>query len=96
MSDLVMQSAVAELQIVILNQVVNIEHGEGNSDRDADRADRQQLHGPLNTDRAVRPDPFQRRQAHHLWAIEKKLFGTPLAGIDSELRHRPAQQFTYW
>ena len=89
-----MQRPIAELQIVIHDQVLHLPHFKGDAHRDADGADGQQLDHAFNAHRPVRPDAFQRRQTHHLRAIKEQVPRAALAGIDHELRHRLSEQFT--
>ena len=65
------ERAVAELQIVIGHEVFDLRHLERHPHADADRADRQQFDHPLDTHWAVRPNPLQRRQPHHLRPVEE-------------------------
>ena len=92
---LVVQGAVAELQVMIRHQILDVFDRERHPHGDADGTDRQKLDDPLNPHRPARPDAFERRQPHHLRLVEEKLARTPLAGIHDKLGHRLPEQFTH-
>ena len=89
------QRAVAELQIVVAHQVLDLLDLERHAHGDADRADGQQLDHALHPHRPVRTDPLQRRQPHHLRPVKEQLPRAALAGIHHELRHRLPEQLAH-
>lgn len=92
---LVMQRAVAELQIVIRHQVLDVFHGKRHTHRDADSAHGQKFDDALNPHRPPRPEAFKWRQPYHLRLVEEKLARTALARVHDELRHRLTEQYVH-
>ena len=91
----IMQGTVAELQIVIADQIFDSLDVERHAHSDAERADREQFDDAFDAQRSARSGAFQRRQADHLRAIEEQVPRAALAGIDDKLRHRLAQQLAH-
>ena len=90
---LLMQGAVAELQVVKGHEILKMIDGKGHAHADADGPDGQQLDDARHPHRAERADALHGRQAHHLGPVEKQLAGAALAGIHGKLGHRLPQQF---
>ena len=91
----IVERAVAELEFVINNEVLHLLHFERHPDGDADGPDRQELDDPLDADRPIGPEAFQRRQADHLRPVKEELPRAAFAGIDVELRHWLSKQFAH-
>src|SRR5882724_7039625 len=88
-----MQRAIAELQIVINDQVLDFLDLERDSYSDADSANGQQLHHPIHSYRPLRANPLERREPDHLWPVEKQVARTAFTRIDHKLRNGLPEQF---
>ena len=87
MPHFLVQRAVAELEIMIYDEVLDLPHLEWDAYRDAQRSHGQQLDYAIHTNGPVRSDPFQGGQTNHLGTIEKQVPRTAFAGIYYELGH---------
>src|SRR5438105_15262691 len=80
-ANFLVQRPVAELQVMIDDEVLDLPHFKGYAHGDADGTDRQQLDNAFYADGPVRTDAFQRRQTHHLRTVEEEVPRAALAGI---------------
>ena len=90
--DLLIERTVAELQIVISDQLLNLVNSKGNTHGDADGAHRQEFDDPVHAHGAVWANPFERWQPHHLRSVKEKMPGTAFARINYELCDRLTEQ----
>src|SRR5262249_44572822 len=72
-ADFFVKRAVAELQVVELNEVFDLFYLKWNPNRDADCADGKDFDDPLHSDRTMGADPFLWEQADHLRPIKEKM-----------------------
>jgi hypothetical protein len=87
------QGAVAELQIVVADEIFDAFDLERHANGNAEGADGQKFDDALDAERTTRADAFERRQADHLRAIKKEMPRAAFAGVHHELRDGLAEQF---
>jgi hypothetical protein len=90
--NLIVQRAIAELQVMESDEVFDMIYREWYAHRDADGPDGQEFDHALDTNRAERTEAFHRWQTHHFRAMEKQLPRTAATGIHGEMRDRLAEQ----
>src|SRR5262249_21082914 len=88
MPDFLADGTVAELQIVIRHEVLDLLNFERHAHADTDRTHRKELDHAFDAHRTIRTQALKRRHAHHLRPIKHRLTRTAFAGIHHELRDR--------
>lgn len=92
-ADLCVERPFAELEIVKADEVFQACDFKRDRDRDANRADGQDLDDALELDWAVRAVGLDERKADHEGAIKEGMLGIAAAGVDFELLDFLAEEF---
>lgn len=92
-ADFVVEGAVGELEVVVVDEFGEVIDAEGDVDGDGDGADGEEFDGAFDAEWAVGSDALGGREADHLRAVEEELSGAAFGGIDFKLGHGLSEEF---